>query len=234
MRGRMQFAEAQLFGRTGKRCLPVLSDFAECKKYKLCAKDVFFLRMFRDLLLANVPREVCALKPENVVVFTDACYERANKEWPCGLGGVIFAGSSVFYFSLPVDAKLRQLLGELSKKQIIFEVETLAAVLSAFLWQDLFLHKRIILFVDNEGTKFSMLKGMSDNPCVDRVVELFASLESKLHSSAWIARVPSKCNVADMPSRGDRNTPLLVGAVDVSVKAQILLEELATQLFEKG
>lgn len=90
---RMHFAEAQLSGRTGKRCLRVLSDFAEGRGFNLAPKDIFFLRMFRDLLLENVPREVYALKPENVVVFTDACYERDNNNWPCGLGGVVCAGN---------------------------------------------------------------------------------------------------------------------------------------------
>ena len=99
------------------------------------------------------------------------------------------------------------MLGEQSKKQIIFEVETLAAILSAFLWKDLFLNKRVILFVDNEGTKFSLLKGMSDNPCVDKMAELFASLESKLHF--WVSRVPSKNNVADLLSRGVKQVPFL-------------------------
>ena len=48
MRGRMQFAETQMFGRTGRRCLRVLSDFAKGHKQKLQAKDVFFLRLFKD------------------------------------------------------------------------------------------------------------------------------------------------------------------------------------------
>jgi hypothetical protein len=43
LRGKMQFAENQLFGRTGRRCLKVLSVFAEGHKYKLQNKDIFFL-----------------------------------------------------------------------------------------------------------------------------------------------------------------------------------------------
>lgn len=35
LRGRMQFGEAQMFGRTGRKCLRVLSEFAEGHKYKL-------------------------------------------------------------------------------------------------------------------------------------------------------------------------------------------------------
>ena len=42
LRGRMQFAESQLFGRTGKRCLRILSDFAEGRRFALTNKDKFF------------------------------------------------------------------------------------------------------------------------------------------------------------------------------------------------
>ena len=202
MRGRMQFAESQLFGRTGKRCLRVLADFAEGKRSALTDKDKFFLQMFRNLMEANVPREVRALCSENVLVFTDACYEVGHPSWPCGLGGVMFAGGQVKYFSLAVDKEMRKLFGEGIKKQIIFEVETLAALLAADLWQAEFGNKRVVLFVDNEGTKFSLLKGLSDNPCVDAMAECFATLECNIHSMIWIARVPSSSNVADPPSRG--------------------------------
>ena len=162
LRGRMQFAESQLFGRTGKRCLRVLADFSEGKRSVLTNKDKFFLQMFRNLLEANIPREVLALSSENVLVFTDACYEAEHPSWPCGLGGVLFAGGKVKYFSLAVDLEMRRLFGEGVKKQIIFEVETLAALLAADLWQTEFGNKRVVLFVDNEGTKFSLLKGLSD------------------------------------------------------------------------
>lgn len=128
--------------------------------------------------------------------------------------------------------KLRHMLGEQSKKQIIFEVETLAAILSAFLWKDLFLNKRVILFVDNEGTKFSLLKGMSDNPCVDKMAELFASLESKLHF--WVSRVPSKNNVADLLSRGVKQVPFLASALDESMTACGGLSKLVMQFGELG
>ena len=59
-------------------------------------------------------------------------------------------------------------------------------------------------------------------------------LESKIHSMIWIARVPSKCNVADQPSRGITNSPLLFSATDDSAKASTELEMLVTQIGELG
>lgn len=116
----------------------ILSDFAEGRRFALTNKDIFFLRTFRNLLEKNVPREVSALGSENVLVFTDACYEPGHAEWPCGLGGVLFDGGRGFFFSLPIGEETRALLGEGIKKQIIFEVETLAALIAALLWKTFF------------------------------------------------------------------------------------------------
>jgi len=203
LRGRMQFAEAQMFGRTGRRCLKVLGEFSEGRQQLLRAKDSFFLGLFIRLLQSKIPREVRALGNDNVVIFTDACYERENNLWPCGLGGVICFGGQTQFFSLPVDKLGRTALGEDFKKQIIFETETQAAVLAFDLWKEFFANKRCLIFVDNEGTKFSLLKGFSDNGTVDTLSGFFAKIEAGVHAFTWLARVPSKSNIADPPFRND-------------------------------
>jgi hypothetical protein len=234
LRGRMQFAESQLFGRTGRRCMKVLGAFAEGYKQKLGTKDMFFLSLFKQLLLENVPREIRALNQGNVTVFTDACYERDDEHWPCGLGGVVCFCGQVQYFSLPVDKKGRDILGEHCKKQIIFEAETLAALTAFFLWHELFQGQRCLIFVDNEGTKFSLLKGSSDNDTVDLLAGYFAELEAKVHSFTWIARVPSKSNIADPPSRNETNLEFFRRATEVSTKAKSCLDSLLTRLLKDG
>ena len=234
LRGRMQFPESQLFGRTGRRCMKVLGAFAEGHKQKLGTKDLFFLNLFKHLLLDNVPREIRALNQGNVTVFTDACYERDDQIWPCGLGGVICFCGQMQYFSLPVDKKGRDILGEHCKKQIIFEAETLASLVAFFLWHKLFKGQRCLIFVDNEGTKFSLLKGSSDNDIVDLLAGYFAELEAKVHSFTWIARVPSKSNIADPPSRNVTNLEFFRHAADVSADAQRCLDSLLARLLKDG
>ena len=161
MRGRMQFAEAQMFGRTGRRCLRVLGDFAEGNKQKLQSKDVFFLRLFKELLQINVPREIKSLCKGNVVIFTDACYERTDDTWPCGLGGVLCHDGMFEFFSVPVDRNGRNALGEASKKQIIFEAETLAAVLAFALWTEQFSNRRCVTMKE---PSFLYWKGRQTTP----------------------------------------------------------------------
>ena len=234
LRGRMQFAEAQIFGRTGRRCLKVLTEFAEGRKRNLQDKDSFFLRMFANLLEANSPREVTPLAVDNVVIFTDACYERESATWQCGLGGVLCFHGYVQYFSLELDTKTRSILGEQSKKQIIFEAETLAAVVAFSLWKDKIAGTRCLLFVDNEGTKFSLLKGFSDNSVVDTLARCFAELEATVHSYTWLSRVPSKSNIADPPSRNDISSKFFADACNRSACATTSLNWILEKLEEMG
>ena len=58
IRGRMQFADShsQLFGRTSRRCLAVLSDFALGLHQRLDLKDVFVLELFMNFLSTGTPR----------------------------------------------------------------------------------------------------------------------------------------------------------------------------------
>ena len=152
----------------------------------------------------------------------------------CGLGGVICFGGQTEFFSLPVDKLGRAALGENFKKQIIFEAETLAAVLAFALWKEFFANKRCLIFVDNEGTKFALLKGSSDNSVVDCLAGFFAELEAGVHAFTWLARVPSKSKIADPPSRNDIGSKFFQDATNVSTRAAELLQTLVTSLKEVG
>lgn len=70
-----------LFGRTGKRFLKALGDFAEGRRFKLQQKDRLFVQLFSKFLKQRVPFEIRALDKHNAVIFTDG---------PCGLSGVFF------------------------------------------------------------------------------------------------------------------------------------------------
>ena len=127
---------------------------------------------------------------------------------------------------MKASATVREALGELHKKQIIFEAETLAAVIAYQLWAPRFSNRRCLLFVDNEG--------VSENSVMDFLAEKFVELEAVTHTFTWLARVPSGCNVADAPSRGDVSAALLNNALDVSADAERLLLDLVSQLSEMG
>ena len=117
-------------------------------------------------------------------------------------------------------------LGENSKKQLIFEAETLGAVVAFALWDDLLVNSASYLLVDNEGTKFSLIKGSSDNPTVDALAEIFCELECKCLGHNWIGRASSFSNISDEPSRGLCNSLIHDGFVDRSPDAQIVLASI--------
>ncbi len=137
IRGKMQLADSQVFGKTSLRCLAVPSDFTIGLKRYLDKKDIFFLDLFMSFLMTGTPRLLLPGDDGNVLIFTDACYERESRTWVCGIGGVLVdpTSKSRRFFSLELDEKQRFLLGEQHKKQIIFEAETLASVVAVLLWQ---------------------------------------------------------------------------------------------------
>ena len=203
------------------------------KESRLSGKDVFFLACFQDLLQRGTPRELSALGNEHVLIFTDACYERDSRTWVCGLGGCFLDVSSGCreWFSVELSPAQRHLLGEDSKKQIIFEAEAIAALLALKLWLVKLVHKWCTMFVDNEGVKFSLIRGLSDNPVVDFFAEQFAKLESLNHLYLWFSRVASKCNISDEPSRGE--APKNFSGQNKSAEAAKLLVEVLSA-FEVG
>ena len=127
VRGRMQFAESQIYGRTGKRRIAALKDFSCRRRSRISERDATFLKLFLDLLKSEDPRTISLQQHNSVVVITDACYEKVSRDWVCGLGGVLVDNvvNARLYFSLQLSEEQRVLLGELRKRQIIFEAETL-------------------------------------------------------------------------------------------------------------
>ena len=133
------------------------------------------------MLEAGPPREIRALSSgDGIMIFTDACYEKLAPVWRSGIGGVLYNPIQEHrrYFSLEVWDNLLEQLGESLREQLIFEVETLAAALAYILWTPYVVSEHCWLFVDNEGTKFSLIKGFSDNECVCKLARCFALHEA--------------------------------------------------------
>ena len=236
LRGRMQFAEGQLYGRTGRRCIRVLSEHAQGLRRQLTKRSSEFLEQFVSLLVTAGPRTITVDFDAPVLIFTDACYERDAVSWKSGIGGVLVDPYKAYkeFFSLELSDEQRLLLGEMTKKQLIFEAETLAAVLAFSMWHTKAKDRLSYLFVDNEGTKFCLIRGASENPIVDQLVFQFCEAEALAHAVNWIARVPSYSNCADSPSRGDSSELIAKGFKDVSAQALVILAMLMASIESGG
>lgn len=75
LRGRMRFADSQLYGREGKRCIHVVSEFVTMSKAFLKERNKFFVRMFVTLLNRGEPRVISVGCAKLCVMLTDVCYE---------------------------------------------------------------------------------------------------------------------------------------------------------------
>ena len=153
LRGRMQFAEGQLFGRVGRLCLRAVSDHAYLASTATTSASLSrALARFAKMLEFAMPRTVKIGLESSWYVFTDASYDPSSRTWPCGVGGLILnaSGKLVSAFSALVPNSLRAVLGETVKETIILEAEVVALICAMRRWRGLLSGKPTLFFVDNK------------------------------------------------------------------------------------
>ncbi|CAE7658599.1 unnamed protein product, partial [Symbiodinium microadriaticum] len=87
--------------------------------------------------------------------------------------------------------------------QLICHIELFVIVAVRWIFRDQFLNRRLLLFVDNEASRFAILKGGSGSRGMNNLIRAFDSLDVTHPCFYWLDRVPSFSNVADGPSRQD-------------------------------
>ena len=112
------------------------------------------------------------------------------------------------WFSLPLgEADIRPLL-PLKAETGIGELEAIAVVLAMQLWVAHLVSSDCVIYLDNEGARFSLIKGYSAAWSITKICHAFAVLCEENTILPWCARVPSCSNLADHPSRFN-DSPLL-------------------------
>ena len=142
---------------------------------------------------------VCREQP--CLVFTDGAFE----------GGVATCGAVVFSprerqvvvmgFQVPHDILAEW--QEDGSKQVIAQAEMLPIALVKKQMFKLLHRARVIFFIDNDGVKEAMVKGVTDSPGCKKILRESMLQDAKNHSMSWYTRVPSPSNIADGPSRLD-------------------------------
>ena len=124
-----------------------------------------------------------------------------------GLGVVIYD---------PVDHSYRYAMGELAWKELlsfwspdhktyIAQLEVLAAISAYFTYPELFVGRRVHHFIDNTIALSALVHGYSGKPDLAKMVNAFFLQLAGLRASVYFDWVPSKANIADLPSRGARD-----------------------------
>ena len=87
-------------------------------------------------------------------------------------------------------------------EQIISQVELYAMALLRHLRQQKWMHRRIILFCDNESARYAAIKGGSSSSSMNLLVQAWDHPNFCYPAYIWLERVPSYSNISDGPSRG--------------------------------
>ena len=206
LRGRLQFADGQLFGRIGKLCLREITCHAfSTEGEQISARLRQLLQLFNSQLLDGPPRKICGVSASCFYIFTDACYEPNRPDWVCGLGGIIYNsdGTAVQAFSFCLSQEQIGLLGGLVKQTIIFEVELLALIVAFVLWKNVISNSPVVFYVDNNSARDVAISANSRSLLIAGLVEQLLRVEDFAACFCWFSRVPSPSNPADEPSRGD-------------------------------
>ena len=231
LRGRMQFADGQLFGRLGRLCLRAVTEHAYSGKGpKIKTGCIQALQRFKDFLQHSQPRRIQRSSHKTWLVFTDACYEPTSTTWRCGIGGVIISPDGTPYqaFSLSLSETQIETLGGNKKDTIIFGAELLAVVVAMGLWGALIQCSPTVFFIDNNAVRDVSISGSGRSPVACCLIEELLQFESDSAIHSWFARVPSPSNPSDKLSRGDLSDLLRwkIQAVNVCDWANILLNKI--------
>ena len=86
------------------------------------------------------------------------------------------------------------------RKNYIGQLEILAAVAVYFSMPEL-RGRRVLHWIDNTGAVAALTKGYARAPDSVRIVHVFKAYCLGAGASIWFQWVPSKANIADLPSR---------------------------------
>ena len=166
------------------------------------------MKLLRCRVADGKPHRLTCDILETVYLFTDASFDSDKQS---GLGALLVdgAGKVLAWFGLQLIPEQLAPLLDAGQETIIGELETLAVAMSLLVWENLLESVQLKVYIDNEGSKYSLIKGYSTSGAITAVCALAATTLDAHFVLPWFARVPSLSNKADYPSR-QLEHPLLV------------------------
>ena len=155
LRGRLQFAAGQVFGRIAKWALAAVSFHAyNSSSSSLSDETLFSLQLHKRFLELGRPRELKMAAEKPWFIQTDACYDSFEDGIMAGIGAVLFnpAGEPVKFFSHRLSPTVVKKLNPCSKKTAIYECEFFSLFCSFFLWGDV-ANDAVVIYTDNNGVR---------------------------------------------------------------------------------
>ena len=232
LRGRLQFAQAQFFGRLGRRCLNEITRHAYSGRLKLSTSAKERLEEFGKFLSAAQPRLVGRVSCRTFMILTDAAFEKETRTG--GLGGVLLtgSGSALSYFSVPISDHQTDALSAHEEQTIIYELEMFGVLVGLKLLVEKttgFAEEYsqagatagtgVTCFIDNDAARHAYIAGSAKKGVAGILVDEVNFLEYVHGILPWYARVASPANLADEPSRMKLDLVRKLGFKDESLEA---------------
>ena len=207
LRGKLQYVEAQVFGRTLKSALAVLQRYRGHGK-RFTDIDIPRLEWIIDWLRQSKPRRISPPNNEPpLLLFTDGACEGfldgGKATTTCGAVLLDRRDHTACIFGIVVNDALQQewIKDGGGKKQLVTEAELLPVLIARKLWADRLAGSRLLTFVDSNPAKFALIRGTSDSKACENIIRCISIIDAGSVIWNWYSRVPSKSNLADDPSR---------------------------------
>ena len=164
-----------------------------------------------------------------IILYTDAMYRpsgRVSSE-VAAIGAAWFDSTTIGevdeatgavstgwkHLSMDVPEDILAAWGEGKTK--IGQAEALAPVVALLADPEAFRDREVVSYIDNTGVLFGYAKGCSRDVPTARLVHTFHAMSAALGAQVWFSYVPSKANLADLPSRGEFDLLRELGSRDV-------------------
>ena len=200
LRGRMLFAEGQIFGRRANQSMKILSAACRNAGYvKVTPELELSLTFLRDRVVSAPPRLLRACDRSCFHLFTDASLDDAAG----GLGCILHASSGLClrWIAEEVSAAVVSAAKDPLKDGFIYELEACAAVIGVTQLCRGIKDSDIIVYIDNEAALSAMIRCKSSSLVVASLLRDLCDFEDVSGNHLWFERIPSKSNPADAPSR---------------------------------
>ena len=208
LRGRLIFAENQVFGRLTCKHMQCISRACRAKGIVTIHDDLAASLLYlRDRVVLGEARSVSSAQRQTFHLFTDASLENGKS----GIGAILYnsQGLVVNWYSEEVQEEVVSALNVDSKKGFIYEMEAFAAIHGVIRLCRKLRNVDLIVYCDNQATVAALVKSSSEAPVVRGLLVKLNDVETSLGINCWFERVASAANPADAPSRASvANLPL--------------------------
>ena len=208
--GQLFFAAGNCIGKSFRPVIAILQNFAVSGNKSSEATHLVktALSTLRETFAHSKPR-VFSIKDETkpIIIFTDGSFE--NGRALVGTFVIDVHSNTRLVFDGCVHEHILKTWYDTVGSQLITQIELWPVLCILTAIPDILANRRVIFFIDNDAARESLIKAYSPSVASMSLIVLIYKQLSDLAVIPWFARVPSKSNPADLPSREASNEACL-------------------------